>query len=118
VPQRGMYDGEGSLEVWWALERAVAAHLVTRLGHKPGMIRVKGIRFSGEWSPHIEDMPGHLEDELYLVDDPQIAPEDDPEGDYQGYGGSVHRWIREQSFVFWNGNDWWVNGLTGDVEST
>jgi uncharacterized protein (TIGR02996 family) len=119
VPQHGMYGGgEGGLDRWWAWERGVAAYLVSHLKHKPGMVRIKGLEFSGPWSQHIEDIPGNMEDELGVLDDPEQAPEDDGDLGEGGYGGSAYDWIEGRKFVFWNGNDWWVDGRTGDVEST
>ncbi len=119
VPTHGMYQGgEGGLDHWWAWEKGIAAYLVERLGHRPCLIRVKDIRFSGDWGPSVEYLPSHLVDELGLLDEPDLAPEDDGEQGTAGVGGSFHDWIHGRKFVFWNGNDWFVDGITGDVEST
>jgi hypothetical protein len=82
------------------------------------LIQVKDLRFSSDRGPHLEYLPSHLQDEIGLTDDPEVAPENDGEQGAEGYGGSLLEWIRDRKFVFWNGNDWWVNGITGDVEST
>ncbi len=59
-------------------------------------------------------MRGHLGE----LDDPEVAPEDDGEYGPEGVGGTFHEGIHRRNFVFWIGNDWWVDGITGHVTST
>jgi uncharacterized protein (TIGR02996 family) len=118
MPQGPSSARKGSVVHWKAWERNVAAYLVEHLGHRPGMIRVKSPRFSGGYSPHVTDLPRNMEDKLGIPDDPEVGPDEDDEEGEAGYGGSIYNWINGRKFIFWNGNDWWVDGISGDVEST
>jgi uncharacterized protein (TIGR02996 family) len=119
VPEHGEYEGgTGGLERWRQLEKDIAAHLVATLGHRPCLIRVKGLEFPDEWGPSLEDWTQFREDELGALDDPELAPEDDQDRGPPGYGGSFHSGLHRRQFVFWHGNDWWVDGITGHVTST
>jgi uncharacterized protein (TIGR02996 family) len=115
VPKRGEYDGENSLAVWSSLVRDITAFLRDELGHRPGLIRVREL--PDEW-PGVGECPSVVEDRIGVPDDPAAPPESDSEGWAGGYGGFVHGWTATKNFVFYPGNDWWVNGVTGDVEST
>jgi uncharacterized protein (TIGR02996 family) len=115
VPQHGKY-GYGA-DVWYQIVRGIAEHLRITLGHRPARICVEELEFSNPDGPFLENLPGTLEDRMGALDDPDTPPEADPEGP-NGYGGSIYNWIATRNFVFYYGNDWWVNGITGHVEST
>jgi hypothetical protein len=80
------------------------------LGFEPHAIRIRKFEIPSQ-GLGIEDLPSHLAD---FVEDPQSEPDPDERAELSR---SIRRWLQNESFVLYWGNDLWLDG-SGHVTSS
>ena len=89
------------------------AEVKSQMGFVPGRICIQKFFLEEDYTG-IQDLPEHFLDYLNNKDDGEVY---DPETK-ESYEEIIAEWKKKNNFVFWWGNDYYIDGETGEVESS